>query len=93
MTASETTLSSKGQVVLPKDLRAKLGIKEGDKLRVEVDEKTKTIVMRPQIEPPEEIFVHAGTKLTSSILRESDELDETKIKRLLKAIGAKQISK
>jgi hypothetical protein len=49
--------------------------------------------MRPQIEPPEEIFVHAGTKLSSSILRESDELDEARIERLLKAVGAKKISK
>jgi AbrB family looped-hinge helix DNA binding protein len=93
MTSSETTVSSKGQVVLPKDIREKLGVKEGDKLRIEVDERTKTILMRPQIEPPEEIFVHAGTKLTSSILRESDELDEARIERLLKAIGAKKISK
>ena len=83
MKFSEAKLSSKGHVVLPKDAREKLGLKKGDKIRVEVDEETKTIIMRPQVKPPKEIFVRAGTKLTSSILKESDEMDEAKIKRLL----------
>jgi AbrB family looped-hinge helix DNA binding protein len=36
--SSETTLSSKGQLVLPKDTRKKLGLKKGDKLRIKIDE-------------------------------------------------------
>jgi AbrB family looped-hinge helix DNA binding protein len=87
---SEVKLSSKGQVVLPKDARRKLGLKKGDRLRLQVDENTKTIVMQPHVEPPEEIFVRAGTRLTSSILKRSTELDETKVKKLLKALGARQ---
>lgn len=90
MTASEAKVSSKGQIVLPKDFRERLGIKEGDKLKVELDETNKTLIMRPKTEPPKEIFVRAGTKLTSSILKESDELDKTKINRLLKAIGVER---
>jgi len=87
---SESKLSSKGQIVLPKDAREKLGLKEGDTLKVEVDEKTKTIIMRPRVEPPKEFFVNAGSQATSSILRESDKMDERKTKRLLKAIGVRK---
>ena len=85
--ASEVRLSSKGQVVLPKNARDKLGLKKGDRLKVEVDEKAKRIIMQPSVGPPKEIFVRAGTKLTSSLLKESDEIDEKKIKRLLSAVG------
>ena len=85
--ASEVKLSSKGQVVLPKEARKKLGLKKGDKLKVEVDERTKSIVMQPSVQPPKEIFIRAGTKITRSMLKESDEIDEKKIKRLLNAIG------
>ncbi len=82
---SEVRLSSKGQVVLPKDLRKKLGLKKGDRLKVELENGNK-IVMQPTIEPPEDIFVHAGTRLTKRILEESREIDETKFKGLLKEI-------
>lgn len=85
--APEVKLSSKGQVVLPKDAREKLGLKKGDKLKVSVDERTKSIIMQVSTEPPEEIFVRAGTKLASAMLKESNELDEKKIKKLLDAIG------
>lgn len=88
--ASEVKLSSKGQIVLPKDAREKLGLKKGDKLKIEVDEKTKSIIIQPSVEPPKEIFIHAGTKLTSALLKEADEIDERQIKRLLNAIGVKQ---
>jgi len=84
---SEVRLSSKGQVVLPKRAREKLGLKKGDKLKVEVDEKTKSIIMQPSVGPPSKVFVHAGTRLTSSLLKEADQIDEKKIKKLLSAIG------
>lgn len=86
--ALEVRLSSKGQVVLPKEIRKKLGLRKGDKLRVEIDE-GKNIVIHSSLEPPREIFIRAGTKLTSQILNESAELDEAKVKKLLKAIGAR----
>jgi AbrB family looped-hinge helix DNA binding protein len=83
----EVKISSKGQVVLPKETRRRLGLKPGDKLRLEVNDQTKTIVMQPSVEPPKEIFVRAGSRLTRSIMQEADRMDERKTKRLLKAIG------
>jgi AbrB family looped-hinge helix DNA binding protein len=88
--ANEVKLSSKGQIVLPKDAREKLRLKRGDKLKVEIDERTKSIIMHPSVSPPEEVFVRAGTKLTRSVLNEADEIDERKIKKLLNAIGIKK---
>jgi AbrB family looped-hinge helix DNA binding protein len=85
--ASEVKLSSKGQVILPKVAREKLRLKKGDRLKVEIDEKAKRIIMQPAVDPPREIFVRAGTKLTSSLLKESDAIDERKIRKLLNAIG------
>jgi AbrB family looped-hinge helix DNA binding protein len=89
MVSEEARLSSKGQIVLPKYVRERLGLKKGDKLRVQLDEKAKVIIIRPRVEPHKEIFVRAGTRLTTPMLKESDDLDEGKIRRLLKAIGAK----
>jgi AbrB family looped-hinge helix DNA binding protein len=83
----EVRLSSKGQVVLPKVARETLGLKKGDLLKVEVDEQKKTIIMQPSVEAPREIFVKAGNKLTNALLKESDEIDERKARRLLRAIG------
>jgi AbrB family looped-hinge helix DNA binding protein len=76
-------------LVLPKDARKKLGLKEGDTLKLEVDERTKTIILQPYVEPPKEIFVQVGPKVASLILKESDKLDDMKVKRLLKALGAR----
>ena len=85
--ASEVKLSSKGQIVVPKEARKKLGLRKGDRLKVEIDEKTKSIIFRASVEAPRDIFVRAGTKTTSSLLKESDSMDEKKIKRLLNSIG------
>jgi len=84
---SEVRLSSKGQVILPKEVRDKLGLKKGDKLKIEIDERTKTILMQPSATPPSEIFIRVGSKLSGAILRESREQDEKKVQRILKAIG------
>ncbi len=87
MALSEVKLSSKGQIVLPRDARVKLGLRKGDKLKLRVDEETKTILLQRSVAPPREIFIQAGTKITASLLRETDKLDEKKVRRLLKAIG------
>jgi len=88
MSSSEIVLlSSKGQVVLPKEIRDKLALKKGDVLKIKVDEESKTILLQKSIDPPKEIFVNAGTKFSSSLLKESDLIDERKAKSLLKAIG------
>ena len=44
-----TTLSSKGQVVLPKNLRTRLGLRSGTKLDCRI--KDGAIVLTPQDEP------------------------------------------
>ena len=41
-----TVLSSKGQVVIPKDLRKSLGLREGDRLEIDVDPKRKHLILR-----------------------------------------------
>ena len=43
----ETVVTSKGQVVIPSTIRRKLGVKEGTYLQVEVDDKTKKIILTP----------------------------------------------
>lgn len=43
----ETTATSKGQIVIPSSLRRKLGIKEGTRIRIELDEAAGEIILKP----------------------------------------------
>lgn len=43
----ETVVTSKGQVVIPSQVRRRLGVKEGTYLQIEVDEATKRIILTP----------------------------------------------
>jgi AbrB family looped-hinge helix DNA binding protein len=43
----ETYATVKGQIVIPSSVRRKLGIKEGTRIQVEVDEKNLAIILRP----------------------------------------------
>jgi len=43
----ETYATVKGQIVIPSKVRRKLGIKEGTRIQVEVDEKTQRIILTP----------------------------------------------
>ena len=43
----ETTATIKGQIVIPVEIRRKLGITEGTRICIEVDEKTKYIILKP----------------------------------------------
>jgi AbrB family looped-hinge helix DNA binding protein len=54
-----TTISSKGQVVIPKKIRDKLGLKSGHTLGVALT--GKKIVVEPFVSP-EEVFGMFGTK-------------------------------
>ena len=65
----KTVVSSKGQVVIPKQIREKLGLVPGTVLRVWVE--GKNIVLEPIREPPKQIFVKAGPKVTERILKEA----------------------
>lgn len=43
----ETTATSKGQIVIPSSVRRKLGIKEGTRIHIQVDEEAKQIILKP----------------------------------------------
>ena len=84
--ATETRISSKGQVVIPKDIRKKLGLKPGDMVKFETLE-GKRAIMQPAVEPTPDIFVKAGSKVVEETLLEANLADDKKITRLLKALG------
>ncbi len=84
----KTRVSSKGQVVIPKEVRDKLGIKPGTILNVSVE--GRRIILEPALEPPE-IFVELGER-SEEILRELREESEERIKRLLRDLGVEDNS-
>ena len=43
----ETTATSKGQIVIPSSMRRKLGIKEGTRIQIELNEDAKEIILKP----------------------------------------------
>ncbi len=43
----ETTATTKGQIVIPSSVRRKLGIKEGTRIQVELDEEGHRIILTP----------------------------------------------
>jgi len=86
--ATEVRISTKGQVVIPKGIREKLGLKPGDRVKIEAIEGRRAII-QPAVGPPEEIFVKAGDRLVDESLREANRQDEIKIRRLLKSLGVK----
>jgi AbrB family looped-hinge helix DNA binding protein len=43
----ETIATTKGQIVIPAEIRRKLGIKEGTRIRLELDEAAGQIVLKP----------------------------------------------
>ena len=80
----KTVVSSKGQVVIPKQIREKLGLVPGTVLRVRIE--GKNIVLEPIREPPKQIFVKAGPKVTERILKEAKNSSD-KTWKLLKDLG------
>ena len=43
----ETYATVKGQIVIPSLVRRKLGIKEGTRIQIELDEKNQRIILKP----------------------------------------------
>jgi AbrB family looped-hinge helix DNA binding protein len=84
----ESKISSKAQVVLPKALRDKLGLKPGDRVRFEIVD-GKALLLRPASKPPQAVFVKAGEKIVDAVLKERRRVDEDKIRRLLAELGVR----
>lgn len=81
---SKTTLSTKGQVVIPKQIREKLGLTPGTILKIRLE--GKSIILEPITEPPNEIFIEAGPDVTEPILKEAKSSSD-KTRKLLKDLG------
>jgi len=81
---SKTTLSTKGQVVIPKQIREKLGLTPGTVFKIRLE--GKSIILEPITEPPNEIFVEAGPEVTEPILEEAKSSSD-KTRKLLKDLG------
>ena len=47
METLETTATAKGQIVIPSSIRRKLGIKEGTRIQIELQEDKGQIILRP----------------------------------------------
>ena len=80
----KTIVSKKGQVVIPKQARDKLSLTPGTILRVQVEEKR--VILEPLQEPPKEVFIEAGSKITELLLREA-KMTSDKAQRLLRDLG------
>ncbi|MDI6902822.1 MAG: AbrB/MazE/SpoVT family DNA-binding domain-containing protein [Methanocellales archaeon] len=88
ITLATVKMSSRGQVVIPQQLREGLGLVEGCKLKVYQEGKKIIMVAEPESKP-EELFVAASKDATKKAMEISHELDETKLRELLKEIGVK----
>lgn len=80
----KTMVSKKGQVVIPKQARDKLSLTPGTVLRVQVE--GKRVILEPLQEPPKEVFIEAGSKITEPLLREA-KITSDKAERLLRDLG------
>ncbi|MEM2842212.1 MAG: AbrB/MazE/SpoVT family DNA-binding domain-containing protein [Thermoproteota archaeon] len=81
---SKTIVSKKGQVVIPKQARDKLGLTPGTVLKVQVE--GKKIILEPLQELAEKAFVRAGPKVTEPLLHEAKRTSD-KTQRLLRDLG------
>jgi AbrB family looped-hinge helix DNA binding protein len=43
----ETIATTKGQIVIPSKVRSRLGIKEGTRIQIEINEKDQSITLKP----------------------------------------------
>lgn len=82
----KTVVSSKGEVVIHKPVRDALGLKPGTVLRVVVE--GKRVILELVAEPPREVFVGAGPRVTEPILGEAKRLSD-KARRLPEDLGVK----
>mgnify|MGYP001047062270 CR=1 FL=1 len=84
---SVVKLSSKGQVIIPKTIRERLGLKDGDRLKVSIE--AKKITLAPVTELPEDLFVKAEAEDVKEFLSEAKKVNEGKLADLIAALGVK----
>lgn len=72
MNSFEATLTSKGQITIPAELRAKLQLKDGDKLEFYFDARDR-LVVRPRNAPPSAVFENAPKRRAPSRPMTDDE--------------------
>lgn len=85
---STVTVSSKGQVVIPKEIREMFGLTTGKKLKVFLENKKIILITEPEVKSSE-LFVCASSHSADKAIKESRGIDEVKIKRLLHDLGIK----
>lgn len=82
------TISSKGQVIIPKKIREILGLSMGNKLKIFQENKKIILVAEPEVKPSE-LFVNASPHAIDKAMKASRKIDEAKIKGLLHDLGIK----
>lgn len=82
------TISSRGQVVIPKKIREMLGLSMGNKLKVFQENKKIVLIAEPEAKPAE-LFVKASPNAVERAIEESHEIDEAKFKKLFHDLGIK----
>ena len=80
----KTVVSEKGQVVIPKQIRNRAGLTKGAVLKVWME--GKRIILEPLEEPPKEVFVKAGSRITGRTLNEAKSGSD-KARELLRDLG------
>ena len=82
------TISSRGQIVIPKKIRELLGLSMGNKLKVFQENKKIVLIAEPEAKPTE-LFVRASPNAVERAIKESHEIDEAKFKKLFHDLGIK----
>jgi AbrB family looped-hinge helix DNA binding protein len=77
-------LSSKGQIVIPAEVRSQLGLKKGSILTVRLE--GKKMVIEPVEELPQEVFIETEEDIVDRALAEAKESSD-KAKQLLRDLG------
>jgi AbrB family looped-hinge helix DNA binding protein len=72
MPSYEVTVKSKGQVTIPAGLRAKLNLKEGDKIEFYLD-RSGRVLMRPRNLPPTAVMENAPRRVRASAAEMTDD--------------------
>ena len=82
------TLSNKGQIVIPIKIREMLGLTKGKKLKVFQENKKIILIAESEVKPSE-LFVSASRHAVDKAMKQSREIDEVKINKLLRDLGIK----